>query len=365
MDVFSRYLFAYPVTDASATNTAKVIIDIMTKNTYLPTILITDKGRAFTSKLVAEIVQILGIQVECATTKHPQTIGKLERRYASLKTNLKMPSGNYRRQWHKYVPLVVLNNNTTYHATLGCEPSRIFHGRILYNLLDHKLGLNPNPKVLPTTDFADELQRRTQILLDSTKKHILQSYLKYKDNYDRKAKAAPLKQNDYCFILKPIVDHQGSKIPFREYRWTGPYFVEKVLPNKNYIVRKPNSNKTQVLHRIRLRKHEPNPVLQDIRPECNLQPDDEIIIPQDDLYVITWETNFAEFPNSTDQIKTPTRLDVTDIPNGPVDDATTPGEIFTDVDLGSTGPHENDDFRLPEKTRRLDRTDDQIDDQQS
>ena len=159
--------------------------------------------------------------------------------------------------------------------------------------MDHKLGLNPNPKVLPTTDFADEFQGRMQILLDS-KKNIMQSYLKYNEYYDRKAKAAPLSQNDYCFILQPIADHQGSKIPFREYRWTGPYIVEKVLPNENYIVRKLNSNKTQILHRIRLRKYEPNTVLQDNRPKGNLQPDDEIIIPQDDLYVITWETNFGE-----------------------------------------------------------------------
>ena len=115
----------------------------------------------------------------------------------------------------------------------------------------------------------------------------MQSYLKYKEYFDRKAKAAPLKQNDYCFILQPIADHQGSKIPFREYQWTGPYIVEKVLPNENYIVRKLNSNKTQLLHRIRLRKYEPNTVLQDIKPEGNLHPDDEIIIPQDDLYVIT------------------------------------------------------------------------------
>ena len=100
MDNFSRYLFAYPVTDASATNTAKRIIDIMTKHTYLPTTLIIDKGTAFTSKLVAEIAQILGIQMKCATKKHPQTIGKLEGTHASLKTNLKMASGDYRRQWH-------------------------------------------------------------------------------------------------------------------------------------------------------------------------------------------------------------------------------------------------------------------------
>ena len=181
MDVFSRYLFAYPVTDASATNTSKVIIDIRTKHTYLPTTLITDKGTAFTSKLLAEIAQILGIQMKWATTKHTQTISKLERTHASLTTNLKMAWGDYRRQWHKYLLLAVLNYNTTYHATLGCEPSRIFDGRIPYNILDHKIGLDPNPKVLPTTDFPNEFQHLTQILLDSTKKNIMQPYLNYKE----------------------------------------------------------------------------------------------------------------------------------------------------------------------------------------
>ena len=311
----------------------------------MPTTLITDKGTSFTSRLVAEVAQILGIHIKCATTKRPQTIGKLERTHASLKTNLKMASGDYRRQWHKYLPLAVLNYNTTYHANLGCEPSRIFHGRIPYNILDHKLGLNP--KVLPTTDFADEFQRRTQILLDSTKKNIMQSYLKYKEYYDRKAKAAPLRQNDYCFILQPIADHQGSKIPFREYRWTGPYIVEKVLPNENYIVRELNSNKTQILHRIRLRKFEPNTALQDTRPEGNLQLD-KIIIPQDDLYVITWETNFGDFPDSTEENSFPSCRETLDASNDHDNDARAPDKNFTDVDLRSTGPHEND-ARAPDE----------------
>ena len=57
--------------------------------------------------------------------------------------------------------------------------------------------------------------------------------MKYKEYYDRKAKATPLKQIDYCFVLQPIADHEGSKIPFREFRWIGPYIIEKVLPNDN------------------------------------------------------------------------------------------------------------------------------------
>ena len=342
LDVFSRYLFAYPVTDASASSTAKVIIDIMTRHAYLPTTLITDKGTAFTSRLVDEVAKILGIQIKCATTKHPQTIGNLERTHASLKCNLKMASGEYRRQRHKYLPLAVLNYNTTYHSSIGCEPSRIFHGRIPYNILDHRLGLNPNPKILPTTDFAEELQRRTQILIDRTKKNIMQSYLKYKEYYDRKAKAAPLHQGDYCFILQPLADHQGSKIPFREFRWTGPYIIEKVLPNENYIVRKLNSNKTQILHRIRLRKYTPNTDIRDVRPEGNLQTDDEIIIPQDDLYIISWETEFDDFPPNSEF------KNASDDPSMNSDQR---DAKITDLDLRSTRHDQNTDDAAAEQRR--------------
>ena len=295
IDVFSRYLFAYPLTDASAINVAKALLDIMTKHAYLPTTISTDKGTAFTSTIIAEVTQILGITLKCATTKHPQTIGKLERTHASpLKTNLKMACGEYRRQWHKYLPLAVLNHNTSYHASIGCEPTRVFHGRIPYNILDHKLGNNPNEQKYLTTEFAEEIQNRTKFLVDKTKQNIMQSYIKYKDYYNRKAKAAPLKENENCFVLQPKADRQGSKIPFPDYRWVGPFIVQKVLPNENYIVRKINTNKTQILHRIRIKKFVPNQPLEDNFREPRLQPDEEIIILQDEVYIITWETDSGE-----------------------------------------------------------------------
>ena len=205
-----------------------------------------------------------------------------------------MACGGYRRQWHKNLPLAVLNHNPSYHASIGCEPTRIFHGRIPYNILDHKLRNNPNDQNNPTTEFAEEIQNRTKILIDKTKQNIMQSYIKYKEYYDRKAKAAPLKEKDCCFVLQPKADHQGSKIPFRDYRWVGPFLVQKILPNEKYNVRRITTNKTQILHRIRLKKFVPNKPLEDNFREQRLQLDEEIVIPKDDLYIITWETDFGE-----------------------------------------------------------------------
>ena len=115
------------------------------------------------------------------------------------------------------------------------------------------------------------------------------------------AKAAPLTTTDYCYILKPKADTQATKFPFQEFRWIGPYKIEKVLPNNNYIVRRLGTNKTQLLHRILLRKFTPSaPLADNFVRETDWQKDDNIIVTHDDLYAHTWDTNFGTDPFDTE-----------------------------------------------------------------
>ena len=121
----------------------------------------------------------------------------------------------------------------------------------------------------------------------------MQSYIKHKRYYDKKAIVSPIKEKDYCFILQSKADHQRSKIPFPDFRWIGPYLVEKALPNNNYIVRKLNTNKTQILHRIHLRNYNPEKSAEDNYQEAKWQIDDNIVVPEDNLYTIAWEAEFG------------------------------------------------------------------------
>ena len=161
MDVFSRYLFAYPASNQEAKTIAKVLINIMTKHAYLPTTLISDKGTAFMSHVIKEVAGVLGITLKHATTKHAQTIGLLERSHASIKQALKIETGERRSLWHKYINIAVLNYNTSYHTSIGCEPSRVVHGRIPYNVLDLKLGIRPQQQPIPTSQIAQEVLEQT------------------------------------------------------------------------------------------------------------------------------------------------------------------------------------------------------------
>ena len=154
MDVFSRYLFAYPTSNEDAKTIAKVMIKIMTKHAYLPTTLISDKGTVFMSHVIKEVASVLGITLKHATTKHAQTIGLLEQSQASIQQALKIEIGEWRSLWHKYVSIAVLNYNTSYHSSIGCEPSRVFHGCIPYKILDLKMGIRPQKNPSPESQTA-------------------------------------------------------------------------------------------------------------------------------------------------------------------------------------------------------------------
>ena len=123
----------------------------------------------------------------------------------------------------------------------------------------------------------------------------MQAYSKYKAYYDKKAKASKLKEADYVYTLQLKADHQGSKNPFTELGWIGWYIIEKVLPSNNYLVLKIGTNKTQVLHRMRMRQFTPHQSPADITVEPQeYKSDPEVSLHHDDLYAKAWEYNFEQ-----------------------------------------------------------------------
>ena len=194
IDVFSLYLFAYPTSNQDAKTVAQVLINIMTKLAYLSTTLVSDKGTAFTTNVIKEVAGVLGITLKHATTKHAQTVGLLERFHASIKQALKIETGKRRSLWQEYVSNAVLNYNTSYHASIGCEPSRVFHGRIPYKILELKMGIHPQKTPPLDSQIAQDVLEQTETVFQDVRKNAMQAYINYKAYYDRKANFSKLKK---------------------------------------------------------------------------------------------------------------------------------------------------------------------------
>ena len=130
------------------------------------------------SKVIEEVAAILGITLKNATTKHAQTIGLLDRSHPSIKQTLKRGTGERRSLWHKYVSIPVLNYKTSYHASIGCEPSRVFHARNPYNILEIKMDFRPLKIPSPDSQSTQDGLEQTESTFQDVREKAEQAYIK-------------------------------------------------------------------------------------------------------------------------------------------------------------------------------------------
>ena len=182
----------------------------------------------------------------------------------SLKHELKMTNNKTTKgicRFRNYLKVVFVFADYHEHLSYGLGFSRYLFAyptsnqdaktiaKALINTMTKHAGLPTTFISDKGTDFISHVIKEVAGVQD-VRKNAMQAYIKYKVYKDKKANASKLKEADYVYVLEPKADHQGSKIPFTEFRGIGPYVIEKLLPNKNYLVRKIGTKKTQALHRM-------------------------------------------------------------------------------------------------------------------
>ena len=105
---------------------------------------------------MAELTKLLEVKLKHATLKHPQTIGVVERSQAALKWILKLNSNQQWNDWHKYVPLATFIHNKSYHSSINCCPTTLFHGRA--KPLDLRFSTRAMQEVEVSSDYVSQLQ---------------------------------------------------------------------------------------------------------------------------------------------------------------------------------------------------------------
>ena len=139
----------------------------------------------------------------------------------------------------------LLSQTTTGPITesIGCEPSRVFHGYFPYDKFDFKTGVILLKLSIPNFQIAQDALDPTGLIFQDVRKKSVQAYIKYKTYHDKKANASKLKERGYVYVLQAC-----SKTCFRVFRWIEPYILEEASPHKIYLLRKFGTDKTQFLH---------------------------------------------------------------------------------------------------------------------
>ena len=161
-DVLSRYFFPDPLRQPSTSAIAHTLLQLFSQHAYVPEHILTDKGSAFTSPVLTELMSESGIKINHATLKHAQTIRRVQRTHQKLKKILKVNVAADKPHWDRYVKLAIMGHNSTYHQSLKCTPAEIFRGRIPYKTLYLKFRnpLQRNRTKVHVHTLLDEINRK-------------------------------------------------------------------------------------------------------------------------------------------------------------------------------------------------------------
>ena len=266
IDVFTKYLFAVPLTNIRADTIARELMSIFFffHHSYLPKTIIFDLGTSFVSELLHELTKLLEIQLEHSSLKHPQLVGVVERSHSALKRILKLNTKEQWNDWFKNVQLATFIHNTSYHSAIGCSPTVLFHGREPIKPLDLRFNNTLIGRFSPNSEYVVAIQDAMNKKFSETKFKLTEMYNKYRTYYDCKAEDKPLALFSYCLLLNPKLMTQSGSSSKSLSIWLPLYRIEKILTNSNYIIRKVGTNYTQYVHRIRLRPVTPQGGIDDL-----------------------------------------------------------------------------------------------------
>ena len=128
-DLFSRYAFAIPTKDQTATSTVKALWTALIQPFGCPERFVTDQGAAFESRLMRQLCEVYGCVKSRTTPYHPQGNGARERFNQTLITLLSSLDLAAQPQWHHPLPFLVQAYNNTLHASTGMTPHFVVFGR--------------------------------------------------------------------------------------------------------------------------------------------------------------------------------------------------------------------------------------------
>jgi len=130
VDHFSRWVRLVPLKeDPTAHSLASVFTNHWIRHFGVPELLVSDQGSEFTSRLLQDVGNLLGMRVYAVPTETQWRNGRVERVHRYLGHRIRSWCNERHAEWHTVLPFVEMSHHFTEVTGLGRSPYEILYGR--------------------------------------------------------------------------------------------------------------------------------------------------------------------------------------------------------------------------------------------
>jgi hypothetical protein len=293
VDRLTKFGYMIPYKESStAEDLAYIFLRIVASVHGVPTEIISDRDKLFTSKFWQTLTALLGIKRKLSTAFHPQTDGQTERLNQTMEQYLRCYI-NYRQDnWVELLPLAQFAYNTAEAATTNMTPAYANFGfePKAYNTQLPDLAKSD----IAITKAEDLRNLHEQLSLDI--KFIAQRTAYY---YNTKRSMEPtLKKGDKVYLLRRNINTKRPSDKL-DHKKLGPFKISEVVGPVNYRLELPQTMNIHPVFHISLLEPAPpgapNAPYTEIEPvNPNAEYEVEEILDQKYIrgklhYLIKWE----------------------------------------------------------------------------
>jgi len=217
VDSFTKYGHFLPLHHPyTASSVTKVFLSNIYCQHGLPSAIVSDRDRVFTSKFWQELFRLADVQLCMSTSYHPQSNGQTERLNQTLETFLRCFVHACPSKWSNWLPLAAYWYNTCTHSALGRSPFEA-----LYGYSPRHFGVTA-ADAMPTPALSQWMTKR-QDMDELIKQHLSRSKLRMKKQADKHRSERVFSVGDTVFLkLQPYV--QASLAPRLNQKLAFKYF---------------------------------------------------------------------------------------------------------------------------------------------
>ena len=253
IDYLTKYVEARPIRFQTASEISLFLYEEIICRHGCPTIIVSDNGKPFVSKLLQQVCRTYSIIHKTTTPYNPQSNGLIERFNRTLGQILQKRSMEEKEDWDQYLPAALFAYRTIKQASTQQTPFFLLYGyepKTPFDM-DYHIYERNSPKfeailkhrtvhqihnLSNIREVAAQNIRQTQ---ESQKKQIENKILD-----ERKELKPPFRLGDLVLIYKDYLSTSWSaKL---QDKWEGPYIVQHILGKGTYHIKSMNPDDTKL-----------------------------------------------------------------------------------------------------------------------